>query len=71
MFLSPCIYAQLKRSAKEAVPYSQEALTQDLLRVRNAWEECQAQRDRNAVYGYLTAVFDLVMWWASGRSGAQ
>jgi hypothetical protein len=22
-------------------------------------------RDRNAIYGYLTAVFDLVMWWAA------
>jgi hypothetical protein len=24
---------------------------------------CQASRDRNAIYGYLSAVFDLVMWW--------
>ena len=23
----------------------------------------QASRERNAIYGYLTAVFDLVMWW--------
>jgi len=36
-----------------------------VLRVRNAWEECQASRDRNAIYGYLSAVFDLVMWWAA------
>jgi hypothetical protein len=40
-------------------------LRQDLLRVRNAWEECQASRDRDAIYGYLTAVFDLVAWWAA------
>ena len=45
------------------MPYSKEALKQDLLRVRIAWEECQASRDRNAIYGYLSAVFDLVMWW--------
>ena len=38
---------------------------EDLLRVRNAWEQCQASRDRNAIYGYLSAVFDLVMWWAA------
>jgi len=31
--------------------------------VQNAWEDCQASRDRNAIYGYLSAVFDLVMWW--------
>ena len=34
-------------------------------RVRIAWEDCQASRDRNAIYGYLSAVFDLVMWWAA------
>ena len=39
--------------------------------MRNAWEECQASRDRNAIYGYLSAVFDLVMWWAGGRSCHQ
>ena len=34
-----------------------------------AWEDCQASRDRNAIYGYLSAVFDLVMWWAAeGRA---
>jgi hypothetical protein len=64
MFLSPCFSARLKRSAKEPVPYSKEALRQDLTRVRVAWKECQATRDRNAIYGYLGAVFDLVMWWA-------
>ncbi len=65
MFLSPCFSARLKRSAKEPVPYCKEALRQDLTRVRIAWDECQASRDRNAIYGYLTAVFDLVMWWAA------
>jgi hypothetical protein len=44
-------------------------LKQDLLRLRNAWEECQANRARNAIYSYLTAVFDLVAWWtAEGRA---
>ncbi len=34
-----------------------------------AWDECQSSRDRSAIYGYLTAVFDLVMWWAAeGRA---
>ena len=65
MFLSPCFSARLKRSAKEPVPYCKEALRQDLLRVRIAWDECQSSRDRNAIYGYLIAVFELVMWWAA------
>ena len=55
-------------SAKEAIPYTSEALRQDLQRVRDAWEEFQATRDRNAIYAYLTAVYALVAWWmAEGR----
>jgi hypothetical protein len=55
-------------SPKEAVPYSSAALRQDLERVRTAWEDAQATRDRNAIYGYLTAVYDLGAWWtAEGR----
>ena len=57
-----------KPSPKETIPYSSEALRQDLQRVRNAWEDCQANRDRNAIYGYLTAVYGVVAWWtAEGR----
>ncbi len=52
----------------EAIPYSSEALRQDLQRVRDAWADCQTTRDRNAIYGYLTAVYGLVAWWmAEGR----
>jgi hypothetical protein len=44
------------------------ALRQDLERVRDAWEGAQSSRDRDAIYGYLTAVFALVTWWsAEGR----
>ena len=52
-------------SSDTQIPYSREALAQDLRRVRGAWEACQTRRDRNAIYGYLNAVFDLVMWWAA------
>jgi hypothetical protein len=48
---------------RDEVPYTAQAMRQDLLRVRLAWEDCQASRDRNAIYGYLSAVFDLVIWW--------
>src|ERR1700734_1298484 len=59
---------QSKPSTKEAVPYSNEAMRQDLQRVRNAWDDCQASRDRNAIYRYLTAAYGLMVWWtAEGR----
>jgi hypothetical protein len=50
------------------IPYSSAALRQDLERLRCIWDDCQAKRDRNAIYGYLTAVYALVAWWtAEGR----
>jgi hypothetical protein len=53
---------------KETIPYTSAALRQDLERARSAWEEAQSSRDRNAIYGYLTAVYELVAWWtAEGR----
>jgi hypothetical protein len=59
---------QPRPSPKEAVPYSSAALRQDLERLRTAWDDCQATRDRDAIYGYLTAVYALVAWWmAEGR----
>jgi hypothetical protein len=60
--------SQASNSRKETIPYSSAALRQDLERVRNAWVDCQASRDRNAIYGYLSAVYGLVAWWsAEGR----
>jgi hypothetical protein len=56
-------------SPKETVLYSSAALRQDLDRLRGVWEDCQASRDRNAIYGYLTAVYGLVaVWTAEGRA---
>jgi hypothetical protein len=53
----------------DEVPYTTAALRQDLLRIRNAWGDCQANRERDAIYTYLAAVFDLVAWWtAEGRA---
>ena len=57
--------SRLKEPVQDDVPYTTQALRQDLLRVRNAWENCQASRERNAIYGYLTAVFNLVAWWTA------
>jgi hypothetical protein len=54
---------RMKTSVRRDIPYTDEALKQDLIRVRNAWDECQASRERDAIYTYLTAVFELVAWW--------
>jgi hypothetical protein len=55
-------------SPKESIPYSSAAMRQDLERLRGIWEDVQSSRDRNAIYGYLTAVYALVSWWdAEGR----
>ena len=46
------------------IPFSTEALQANLLRLQNEWETVQASRDRDAIYQYLTAVFEIVMVWA-------
>jgi hypothetical protein len=37
----------------------------DLERLRGNWDDCQANRGRNAIYGYLNAVYGLLAWWAA------
>ena len=48
---------------RSEIPYSDDALRANLLRLENAWEEFQSTRDRAAVYLYLTPVFELVAVW--------
>jgi hypothetical protein len=67
MQLLPHRTFQSAPSQKEAIPYSSAALRQDLERVRGVWDDCQASRDRNAIYGYLTAVYG--SFCAKKRSG--
>jgi hypothetical protein len=54
-----------QRSGTNAIPYTKEALERDLERVHDAWDDCQADRRRDAIYGYLKAVYDLVNWWTA------
>src|SRR5947208_9512563 len=63
--------SRLKQPVRDEVPYTAQALRQDLTRVRLAWDECQGKRDRDAIYSYLTAVFDLVAWWAAENCAVQ
>jgi hypothetical protein len=57
--------SRLRKPLQDGIPYTSQALREDLRRVRNAWDHCQANRDRDAIYFYLTAVFNLVAWWAA------
>ena len=50
------------------VPFSTSALQANLSRLESKWETCQSTRDRNAIYGYLGDVFDLVNWWKAEGS---
>jgi hypothetical protein len=47
-----------------ANPFSTEALPATLLRLQNEWEIVQASRRRDAIFQYLTAVFEIVTVWA-------
>ena len=55
------------RNPKVEVPYSDSALKQDLQRVRTLWDRSQGNRQRDAIYGYLGAVYALVTWWGADR----
>jgi hypothetical protein len=51
------------------IPFSTEALKANLLRLQNEWDMVQASRDRDAIYLYLSVVFELVASWAKeGRA---
>jgi hypothetical protein len=53
------------RNPKIEVPYSDAALRQDLQRIRTLWDQSQTNRQRDAIYAYLGAVYALVRWWAA------
>jgi len=65
------VSARMKNSVRNEIPYTDEALRQGLLRIQNAWEESQASRDRDAIYIYLSAVFELVAWWMAENRVVQ
>ena len=49
------------------IAFSNEALKANLARLEDEWETYQNTRDRDGIYGYLAAVFELVRWWAHER----
>jgi hypothetical protein len=57
------VNANRRANSQPQLPYPNDALRNDLLRVQEVWRESRRQHDRFSVYKYLTAVFDLVMVW--------
>ncbi|HEY1981934.1 MAG TPA: hypothetical protein VGH13_17810, partial [Xanthobacteraceae bacterium] len=51
--------------------YSDTSLNQDIRRLRELWRKLQSDRDRDAIYDYLSAVSDLVGWWAIQRRAVE
>jgi hypothetical protein len=45
------------------IAFSTDALKANLSRLEDEWDACQNTRDRDAIYRYLAAVFELVAWW--------
>ena len=52
------------RYFSDRIAFKDQALKVNLERLQDAWEDYQSSRDRDGVYGYLSAVFELVTWWA-------
>jgi hypothetical protein len=53
------------------IAFSTEALKANLQRLQNEWDAVQASRDRDAIYQYLAAVFEMVAWWAREGMAAK
>jgi hypothetical protein len=45
------------------VGYVDQALFQDIERLRDLWQKVQASRARDAIYDYLAAAYQLVLCW--------
>ena len=53
------------------IEFSNEALKENLARLRGEWEDSQSTRERGGIYGYLNAVFELVSWWTHEVKAAE
>jgi hypothetical protein len=53
------------------IGFSTEALKANLSRLEDEWENCRNTRDRDGIYQYLAAVFELVRWWAHEQKAIE
>jgi hypothetical protein len=60
----------MRRRSSINIEFSTEALKANLSRLQGEWQDYQSTRERDGIYGYLTAVFELVAWWShEGKAG--
>lgn len=71
MDIIPSKHTSEMRRVNSRIAYSREALAQDMARVHEAWRAFQASRYRDAVYPFLTEVFELVEWWTLERRALE
>jgi hypothetical protein len=62
--------SKLIRKVSSRVPYKVISLNEDIKRLHAIWrDKVQQNRERDAVYIYLTAVYEVVSWWnVDGRA---
>jgi hypothetical protein len=53
------------------IAFSTDALKANLSRLEDEWETYQTTRNRDGIYSYLAAVFELVRWWAHERKSVE
>jgi hypothetical protein len=59
------------KRAELDIEFSPEALKANLLRLESEWGDYQSSRYRDGIYAYLTAVFELTMWWKHERKDGE
>ena len=53
------------------VGYTDGSLAADLARLRDTWRYVQSSRDRDAIFRFLTDVFELVAWWTFDKKVSE
>jgi len=53
------------------VAYPDTSLVQDINRLHRLWRKVQSDRRRDAIYGFLTGVYDLIECWQVERQVVQ
>jgi hypothetical protein len=53
------------------IAFSNEALKANLSRLEDEWETYQTTRDRDGIYQYLAAMFELIMWWKHEQKAVE
>jgi hypothetical protein len=57
------VSSRLKKPTQDEIPYTTQR--------SNRWDDCQENRERDAIYIYLTGVFHLVAWWVADNCAVE